>query len=144
MEFRDSNDHSRLYVKAYLLESEFDYKEAKKKYELLWSLSYDDYDRYFLARILAAYQNSFEDQLDWWLTALEYWVKLDREAFEGVLPSLYFEIGETYENLMDFKNAKAHYLLGSSFLKYLPGGDMAKWVIEALADGIERMNKKGF
>ena len=133
-----------LFAKGHNLEDKFEYAKAQKKFEKAWRISHTNLEKYVAARHLAGYQKSFKAQLEWFLKSLDYGLKIDDKTVMGMLPSHYHDIGECYEELKDYENAKANYILGKNYLEYIPTDKEGRWVIDALYEGIERMDQKGF
>lgn len=134
----------QLYLEGQTLEELCEFEEARRKFEQAWSLSQTDFEKSLSARFLAAHQNTSLIQLEWLTLSLNIVLKSSNQMLKTSLPLLYHEIGQCLEDLMEYANAKANYLMGQGHLDYLPNGGEGAWEIEALKECIERMDQMGY
>jgi len=86
---------------------------ACKLYRQAWAASTDDYEACISAHYLARCQKSPEDILHWNQIALERTQAVDSELVKDFYPSLYLNMGRSYEHLGNKDKAEKFYSLAA-------------------------------
>ena len=102
--------------------AEFEHKkeEARAFYQQAWNIHTDDYEACIAAHYLARFQKTAEDTLQWNLTAVEHAIAVtdfflnNGESVESFLPSLYLNLGHSYETLGNNAEAQKYYQLAAT------------------------------
>ena len=82
---------------------------ARAAFGSAWEISTDDYDRCVAAHYLARHQDSPEQALEWNDRSLRLALQVGDDRIRGYLPSLYLNLGHSYEELGDLVAARTHY-----------------------------------
>jgi len=107
---------------------------AVQLFEHAWEAAGDDFERCIAAHYLARHQDGPQATLEWNERCLQLALNVNDDRVSGFYPSLYLNIGRSFEELGDLPAARAHYQLAQANLAVLaadPYGDM-------LRDGISR------
>ena len=96
--------------------AEFEHKneEARAFYQQAWEIHTDDYEACIAAHYLARFQKTAEDTLQWNLTAVEHAIAVNDESVESFLPSLYLNLGHSYEMLGNNAESQKYYQLAAA------------------------------
>src|SRR5215203_5082022 len=86
--------------------------EARALFLQAWELRQDDVDACIAAHYLARHQESLADTLRWNELALTHATRSSTDAVRSFLPSLYLNLGKSYEDLADSSRARALYEQG--------------------------------
>jgi hypothetical protein len=86
---------------------------ACKLYQQAWAISTDDYEACIAAHYLARCQESSKDIFHWNQIALERAQGVDDERVEDFYPSLYLNMGRSYELLGNKADAEKYYSLAA-------------------------------
>ncbi|MEO7456118.1 MAG: hypothetical protein ABIY52_07630 [Gemmatimonadaceae bacterium] len=113
--------------------------EARALYERAWEMRADDYDACVAAHYIARQQPTPEDTLAWNLKSLKLASTVSVDRISGFLPSLYLNVGHSYEMLGDIANAHEHYEHAASHLDTLPADAYGDLVRQGIAAGLERL-----
>src|ERR687884_47831 len=115
MEFNPNNDVIKLCVQGMDMEGKGKPEEASRLFLQAWNEATNDFEKYLAAYYVARQQNNVSDKLKWLETTLQFALKVNDESVKGAFPNLYLSIGNCYEELGDFKNAKKNRELSASF-----------------------------
>lgn len=110
---------------------------AAQLYAKAWELKTNDHQACIVAHYMARTQTTHEDALRWNLLALEYANKVG-ESIDAFYPSLYLNVGKSYEDLSNKKEARKYYFLGMEKVDLLPEDGLGKMTKDALIRGLER------
>lgn len=88
--------------------------EAKDLYDQAWELARDDLDRCIAAHYMARFQETPEERLWWNQEALDRANAVNDEQVKAFYPSLYLNMGQSYEALGNEKEAKRYFDLAAS------------------------------
>lgn len=97
--------------------------QAQNLFMQAWNSSSNNHEKCIAAHFVARHQNNFEDTLKWNTTSLNRANKVAKVAKNEVksyYPSLYLNIGISYENLGNYLVAKKYYDLAFKRLSDLP------------------------
>ena len=112
--------------------------EARALFNQAWAASQDDYDRCVAAHFVARGQDSPQQMLQWNLEALARAKAVGDERIRSFYPSLYLNLGYSYETLGNRAEARRRYELAAEGLDDLPPGPYGDLVREGVARGLER------
>ena len=87
--------------------------DARLLFGQAWETSRDDYEACIAAHYMARYQTTPQDTLRWNLEALARANALTDERAHSFYPSLYVNLGHSYEILGDQTQAKHYYQLAA-------------------------------
>ncbi len=87
--------------------------DARLFYDQAWQNHKDDYEACIAAHYVARFQETPEATLYWNQTALKHADAVNDERVKEFLPSLYVNLGHSYEVLGDPVNAKRYYQLAA-------------------------------
>ena len=91
--------------------AEFEHRveDARTLYQQAWEARKDSYDACIAAHYVARFQDSVEDSLHWNHLALRYANVVNDERVEDFYPSLYLNLGRSYELVGDQNEAQKYY-----------------------------------
>jgi len=88
-------------------------KDAHALYRQAWEISRDDYEACIAAHYLARYQESIEETLHWNQEALNRANAVADERVREFYPSLYLNLGHSYEMIGNQTEAQRYYNLAA-------------------------------
>ena len=93
--------------------AEFEHRidDAKELYFQAWGARTDDYEACIAAHYAARFQKTPEETLQWNQTALDHANAVPDGRVKDFYPSLYLNLGQSYEALDDQVNAQKYYQL---------------------------------
>jgi hypothetical protein len=89
-------------------------EEAKALYEQAWERAADDVERCIAAHYVARFQETPEARLQWNQEALDRANAVNDEQVKDFYPSLYLNMGKSFEALGNQEEAKRYYELAAS------------------------------
>jgi tetratricopeptide (TPR) repeat protein len=119
MEFSPFNNVVKLCLQGMEMEEKGKPDEATKLFLQAWNDATNDFEKFLAAHYLVRHQKTVSDQLNWLETALEFVLKVNNDAVNSALPSLYLNIAKCYEDLGNSDKAKANSDLAITY-KYNP------------------------
>ncbi|MEO6632373.1 MAG: hypothetical protein ABIN13_11640, partial [Mucilaginibacter sp.] len=119
-------------------EAEGKIEEAHSLFQQAWDMATDDFEAFTAAHYLARNQKDPYDVLKWNLEALNRANKIKDDEIGGHYPSLYLNIGKSYENLNDIKSANENYALAADCSASLPPGKYSDMIRTGIAGGLKR------
>ena len=95
--------------------AEFEHKQedAHAFYQKAWDIHSNDYEACIAAHYLARFQKTAEDTLHWNLIALKHANAVDDENVKSFFPSLYLNLGHSYETLGNEAESQKYYQLAA-------------------------------
>jgi tetratricopeptide (TPR) repeat protein len=90
------------------------FDQAKILYEKAWELAQDDYDACIAAHYVARFQSTDEDRFYWNKVALDKANAVTDGSVQEFMPSLYLNMGQSYEALGNPVEAKRFYDLAAN------------------------------
>jgi hypothetical protein len=95
--------------------AEFEHRvdDARILYKQAWAARKDDYDACIAAHYMARFQDSVEESLHWNQLALKHANAVNDERVKDFYPSLYLNLGRSYELVSDQGEAQRYYDLAA-------------------------------
>lgn len=115
MEFSPFNPVVKLCLQAMELEDKNQPGQAKEIFLQGWNEATNDFEKFLTAHYVARHQGIVADKLHWLETALQFALKVNNNAVNSALPSLYLNIAKCYEDLGNAGKAKANADLAMSY-----------------------------
>ncbi|EKD87712.1 MAG: hypothetical protein ACD_35C00261G0004 [uncultured bacterium] len=88
-------------------------EEAAALYEQAWKIQTCDYEACIAAHYMARHQKDPKVEFDWNQRALEHAFACEDDSVNPFLPSLYLNMGKSYERLGDQDSAQKYYAKAS-------------------------------
>lgn len=108
--------------KGLALERKGDHRGATIIYAMAWGNAINDTEKCIAAHFVARIQESLHGTLHWNLESLRYAQLVKSNDIKTYLPSLYFNIGTSYEALDNQIDANKFFDLAVDALQFLPSG----------------------
>lgn len=144
MEFNLENPVVKLCAEGMSAEAQGKIDNAKELFQEAWNIASDNFEKFTAAHYLARNQNDSKVELEWNLASLNYAMMIPDETKNATLPSLYLNIGKSYEKLGDLDSARMNYQSAFLYSGDLPQngyGDMLRSGINA---ALTRVGAAGF
>ncbi len=138
MQFDPNNKVVKLCAEGMQAEAEGKIEEAHGLFQQAWDVASDDFEAFTAAHYLARNQQDPNDVLKWNLEALNRANKIKGEEMGSHYPSLYLNIGKSYENLGDIKSANENYALAADCSSSLAPGKYSDMIRMGIAGGLQR------
>jgi tetratricopeptide (TPR) repeat protein len=119
------------------------YAEARSLFWRAWELRSDDVEACIAAHYLARHQHDPSDQLHWNAESLRFAQRAPGASVRSFLPSLYLNLGKSYEDLGDFERARECYEAAKEFFSTLPVGPYSELVEGGVFAGLSRVTPPG-
>jgi len=111
----------QLCVEGTRLEFEGKQSDARKLYWEAWKTARDDFEACIAAHYVARFQESLQDKLTWNLEALNRANAADYDLVKDFYPSLYLNLGHSFELVGDLEESRKYYELAArSGYKHIP------------------------
>jgi rifampin ADP-ribosylating transferase len=139
MHFDPENKIVKLCAEGMSAEIAGEMPKAKILFLQAWEAASDNLEKFIAAHYVARHQSDANETLRWNLEALNYALDIEGEIMKGHYPSLYLNIGKSYEDLSNAMEALNYYRLAESNSIHLsndPYGDMIRLGIRG---GLARM-----
>lgn len=107
------NEVIKLCVAGTRAEFEGDLETAARLYRQAWDVHMNDYEACIAAHYLARFQTTPEERLRWNLEALIHANLVADDCVKDFYPSLYLNIGQSYENCGRPADAEKYYELAA-------------------------------
>ena len=140
MNIDPDNPIVRLCAQGIAAEGEGRDVDAMRLYQEAWDKHSSDYEACIAAHYLARYQETPEEILAWNERALQYAMAVQDGSVGGFYPSLYLNMGKSYEDIGRMEEALQYYRLAEERSVILPGSPYADVVQKALKRALSRMN----
>jgi tetratricopeptide (TPR) repeat protein len=127
-----------LCVKGMRYEGEGRYEDARAQFVQAWDESTDDFEACIAAHYLARHQDTNEQRLQWNQESLRRAQAAGGERVQDFYPSLYLNLGYSYEQLGEKAKASYYYELAENSAAKLSGDRYGKIV----RDGIEEARRR--
>src|ERR1700759_3333984 len=128
MQFDPENNIVKLCGEGMMAEGEGDAGKASILFQQAWDSATNDFEAFIAAHYLARHQNTPDATLKWNIESLKRAKQVDNEEIRQVYPSLYLNIGKSYEDLGRMKEAKINYQLGEDNAWFLPDDGYGKMI----------------
>ena len=129
----------KLCVEGMQAEAQGRHGDARQLFARAWESSTDDFEACIAAHYLARHQETPQEMLRWNKIAFDRAAAVDDERVRGFYPSLYLNLGFSYETLGDRERAQRYYHLASGELHHLPDTPYAATVRQAIANALQRL-----
>jgi hypothetical protein len=113
--------------------------EARRLFEAAWEARTNDFEACIAAHYLARHQPDPRAMLQWNREALVRADASDDATVRSFYPSLYLNLGHSYEQLGDREQACRHYRAAADRLADVPPGPYGDIVRAGVAEGQKRM-----
>lgn len=126
------------------MEAEFvaDIPRAKELFLKAWEIASDDFEKFTAAHYVARNQADPNVSLYWNLLSLQHANELDTDEAKSYYPSLHLNIGKSFEDLGNFKQARVHYTQAEQCSRYLPAGPYGDMIRHGIRSAKMRMEKQ--
>lgn len=135
-----NNPIVKLCAEGMRAEGEGRFDDARDLFMQAWSASQDDYEACVAAHYVARHQKSAEETLRWNQEALNRADAVGDERVQGFYPSLYLNMGRSYEDLGNRDEAGRYYDLAAGRMGDLDGGRYGGIVRQGIAEGKKRID----
>lgn len=112
--------------------------DARRCFERAWETRTDPFEAAIAAHYLARHQSSPESVLHWNQTALDEALLVEDARKNGLLPSLYLNLGKSLEDLGRPAEARRQYELASASADALGDDGYGRMMRQGIAAGLER------
>ena len=113
--------------------------EALNIFLQAWKACRDDYEACIAAHFLARNQLTHRDMLYWNVVALNRANAVGDDRVQGFYPSLYLNLGYSYELVGNFAESQRFYQLAASKVGELPDGPYREVVGKGVVNGCKRV-----
>ena len=117
--------------------------EARSLFLQAWELRQDDVDACIAAHYVARHQESPAETLRWNELALTHALSASADSIRSFYPSLYLNLGKSYEDIGDIARARELYEQGEQSIKEVPEGGYGDIVRQGLHNALERVRQGG-
>jgi hypothetical protein len=129
----------KLCVEGMQAEAEGRLDDATGLFLQAWAARQDDFDACIAAHYVARHQEKPEEVLHWNRLALDHAGAAGEERVQGFYPSLYLNMGWSYEELGNPEEAGKYYELAARRVEELPAGPYRDTVQEGINNGKKRV-----
>lgn len=88
-------------------------EKARALYQKAWDMAQDDYEACIAAHYIARHQENHDDRLHWNQVALDKAKAVTDQSIQDFYPSLFLNMGQSYELLGNYPEAKRYYDLAA-------------------------------
>ena len=117
--------------------------QARELFAQAWAQSKDDVEACIAAHYLARHQGSAEQTLYWNREALRRADSSGDDRVRGYYPSLYLNLGRSYELMGDVAAARRYYDLAAASAADLPDDGYSAMVRRGIGAGQQRVEASG-
>jgi tetratricopeptide (TPR) repeat protein len=117
--------------------------EARSLFLHAWELRQDDVDACVAAHYVARHQETPAETLTWNELALTHANNASTDAIRSFYPSLYLNLGKSYEDLGDTSRARELYEQGEQCINDVPDGGYGDVVRQGLHTALQRVRREG-
>jgi rifampin ADP-ribosylating transferase len=114
MDFNPNNPIVKLCLQGMAMEDAGKPENAGRIFLQTWNEASNDFEKFLAAHYVARHQKSVHDRLKWLETGLELALKVNNNAVNSALPTLYSNIASCYSELGDPGKAKKNHDLAVS------------------------------
>jgi len=111
---------------------------AKALFEKAWTIASNDFEKFIAAHYIARHQHDKAENLKWNKISLGHAIAANDEEIKSCYPSLYLNVGKSYEDVGDYDAAKQNYLTAKSYISYLPDDGYGRMIAAGVEAGISR------
>lgn len=137
-----NNSIIKLVHEGMKMEREGKIDQAQNLFMQAWDSSSNDHEKCIAAHFVARHQDNFENTLKWNTECLNRADKVPKHKVKSYFPSLYLNMGISYEDLGNYSKAKKYYDLAFKRLPDLPTDKDNEQYSKGVRDTIfERRNR---
>jgi tetratricopeptide (TPR) repeat protein len=143
MQFDTENKVVQLCAEGMSAEFAGDLLQAKLLFLQAWEIATTDFEKFTASHYVARHRENGEETLRWNLLALSHANAIDDEGMKAHYPSLYLNVGKSYEDLGNHSEAIKNYQLAdknSCFLSTDAYGDMIRFGIKSALKRMHAVN----
>ena len=134
-----NNPVVKLCVEGMQAEGQSRLEDAHKLFLQAWAARQDDFDACIAAHYVARHQASPAEMLRWNQVALQHANAIEDDRVADFYPSLYLNMGWSYETLGNLAEAKRYYKLAAQKVDALPADRYGGVVRQGVAAGQARI-----
>ena len=138
MQFDPENKVVKLCAEGMQLEAEGNIEAAHMRFQEAWDIAENDFEAFTAAHYLARNQKDPSDTLKWNIEALNRANLIPDDDMNGHYPSLYLNVGKSYEALNDIPQANHHYQLAADYSEFLPPGKYGDMIRMGIGTALKR------
>jgi len=138
-----SNPVVKLCMDGMTAEGEGRRDDARRLFARAWATSTDDFERCVAAHYLARHQASPAETLHWKREALTRARMVGDDRVRDFYPSLYLNLGRSYEDFGQREQARRYYNLAAESVASLPADGYGAMVRRAINNGQRRTAANG-
>jgi len=138
MRFDPNTTVNHLCTEGMKLEAEGRTEEARALFRRAWDVSHTDFEKFTAAHYLGRSQDDPLDGLKWNHEALHRALRVMDESMKSHFPSLYLNLGKSYEKLGDMNRARENYQQAAQFSVHLPVGGYGDLIRTGISQGLRR------
>lgn len=139
MHFDTENPIVRLCAEGMSAEGEGASERAADLFMQAWNESSTDFEKSIAAHYVARHQENLTSQLHWNETALQHALKSNDAGRNGMLPSLYLNVGKDHEDLNNVAAARKHYESAEQYVRDLPADGYGELIARGIRNALERL-----
>src|SRR3569833_284075 len=143
MQFDPNNKVVKLCAGGMQAEAEGKIEEAHGLFQQAWDIAENDFEAFTAAHYLARNQKNPKDVLKWNLESLARANNIHDESMNATYPSLYLNIGKSYEQLNDVKEANKNYQFAADYSSFLPPGGYGDMIRSGIGEALKRTGTIG-
>jgi len=117
--------------------------EARSLFLQAWELRQDDVDACIAAHYVARHQETPAEALRWNELALTHAISASADSVRSFYPSLYLNLGKSYEDTGNISRARELYEQGDRCIDDVPHGGYGDIVRQGLHNALERVRQHG-
>jgi tetratricopeptide (TPR) repeat protein len=137
-----TNKTVKLCVEGIEQEMSGNVQRASALYQDAWNVGENDLEWCIAAHYMARVQNDPQLALSWNKKALQHADKTGEDNIRSFYPSLYLNVGKSYEDIGEYEQAGIYYNRGLALFDALPDNILGNMTREGIKRGIERIDKK--
>lgn len=139
MEFDPNNPVIKLCVEGMNAEGTGNIEEAQQFFQQAWDMATNNFEAFTAAHYLARNQKDPNDNLKWNLEALKLAETIKDDSLKGHYPSLYLNVGKSYETLGNMEQATNYYQQAAESSENLPVGKYTDMIKSGISAGLQRV-----
>ncbi len=138
MQFDLNNKIVKLCADGMNAEARGDIRLAMTLFQQAWDAAADDFEKFTAAHYLSRNRQDASVELQWNETALDHALAMTDDEAKAHYPSLYLNIGRSYEKLGESELARQHYQLAAEFSDHLATGAYSDMIRSGIKAGLQR------
>lgn len=123
------------------MNAEFEGKLEKSTalFKQAWESASDNFEAFIAAHYMARRQLSLEEKLKWNLESYHLANTIEGDGMKKYLPSLCLNLGKSYEDLGQIKEATQYYQLGADYADILSENPYGNMIKSGINEGLKRV-----